>query len=106
MPFSAAVCTNLTQDPFDFHKDVEDYFAAKRILFDQIDCSRKTAVVNIDDEYGRRLASELGDCVVTFGRGVNADIHPLDGFEISGHGLHGRVAPPAGDVRVCSELLA
>jgi len=103
--FAAAVFTNLSQDHFDFHKDFEDYFAAKRILFDQIDRSRKTAIVNIDDEYGRRLASELGDVVVTFGRGANADIHPLDGFEISVRGLQGRVATPAGEVRIESKLL-
>jgi len=103
--FAAAVFTNLSQDHFDFHKDFEDYFAAKRILFDQIDCTRKTAIVNIDDEYGRRLANELGDCVVTFGRGANADIHPLDGFEISVRGLRGRVATSAGEVRIESKLL-
>jgi UDP-N-acetylmuramoyl-L-alanyl-D-glutamate--2,6-diaminopimelate ligase len=103
--FAAAVFTNLSQDHFDFHKDFEDYFAAKRILFDQIDRTRKTAIVNIDDEYGRRLANELGDGVVSFGRGANADIHPLDGFEISVRGLHGRVVTPAGEVRVESKLL-
>ncbi len=103
--FAAAVFTNLSQDHFDFHKDFEDYFAAKRILFDQIDRSRKTAIVNIDDQYGRRLANELGDCVVTFGRIANADIHPLDGFEISVRGLQGRVATPAGEVRIESKLL-
>jgi UDP-N-acetylmuramoyl-L-alanyl-D-glutamate--2,6-diaminopimelate ligase len=103
--FAAAVFTNLSQDHFDFHKDFEDYFAAKRILFDQIDRTRKTAIVNIDDEYGRRLANELGAAVVTFGRGANADIHPLDGFEISVRGLQGRVATPAGEVRVESKLL-
>ena len=59
--FAAAVFTNLSQDHFDFHKDFDDYFAAKRILFDQIDRTRKTAIVNADDEYGRRLAYELGD---------------------------------------------
>lgn len=103
--FAAAVFTNLSQDHFDFHKDFEDYFAAKRILFDQIDRSRKTAIVNIDDEYGRRLARDLGDCVVTFGRGENADIHPAGQFEVSVRGLHGLIATPVGDVRVESRLL-
>lgn len=103
--FAAAVFTNLSQDHFDFHKDFEDYFAAKRILFDQIDCSRKTAIVNIDDEYGRRLAGELGDCAVTFGRDAKADIRPLGGFEISVRGLHGTVVTPAGEVRIASRLL-
>jgi UDP-N-acetylmuramoyl-L-alanyl-D-glutamate--2,6-diaminopimelate ligase len=105
MHFSAAVFTNLTQDHFDFHKDFEDYFAAKRILFDQIDRTRKTAIVNIDDEYGRRLANELGDCVVTFGRDAKADIRPSDDFETSVRGLHGRVQTPAGEVHVASRLL-
>jgi UDP-N-acetylmuramoyl-L-alanyl-D-glutamate--2,6-diaminopimelate ligase len=103
--FAAAVFTNLSQDHFDFHKDFEDYFAAKRILFDQIDRTRKTAIVNIDDEYGRRLANELGDCVVTFGRGANADIHSIEPFEISVCGLNGRVATPVGEVRIESRLL-
>ena len=103
--FDAAVFTNLSQDHFDFHKDFEDYFAAKRILFNQIDRSRKSAIVNIDDEYGRRLARELGDCVVTFGRGANADIRPLDGFDISVRGLRGRLATPMGELRLDSRLL-
>jgi UDP-N-acetylmuramoyl-L-alanyl-D-glutamate--2,6-diaminopimelate ligase len=105
MHFSAAVFTNLTQDHFDFHKDFENYFAAKRILFDQIDRTRKTAIVNIDDEYGRRLANDLGDCVVTFGRDAKADIRPSADFEISVRGLHGVVQTPAGEVTVDSRLL-
>jgi UDP-N-acetylmuramoyl-L-alanyl-D-glutamate--2,6-diaminopimelate ligase len=103
--FAAAVFTNLSQDHFDFHGDFEGYYAAKRILFDQIDRSRKSAIVNIDDDYGLRLASELGEAVVSFGRGTNADIHPGDNFEISVRGLHGSLITPAGEVRVDSKLL-
>jgi UDP-N-acetylmuramoyl-L-alanyl-D-glutamate--2,6-diaminopimelate ligase len=103
--FAAAVFTNLSQDHFDFHKDFEDYFAAKRILFDQIDRSRKTAILNIDDEYGRRLANELGDAIVTFGRGGSADVHSIEPFGITVQGLQGRVVTPAGEVRVDSKLL-
>src|SRR5437773_5714897 len=98
--FAAAVFTNLSRDHFDFHKDFDDYFAAKRILFDQIDCSRKTAIVNIDDEFGRRLAADLGDCVVSFGRSPKAAIRPADGFVIDVRGLRGTVTTPHGDVRV------
>lgn len=103
--FAAAVFTNLSQDHFDFHKDFEDYFRAKRILFDQIDRTKKTAIVNIDDEYGRRLASELGGAVVSFGRSSDADIHPHDGFKVDVSGLHGRIATPRGDIRMASPLL-
>jgi UDP-N-acetylmuramoyl-L-alanyl-D-glutamate--2,6-diaminopimelate ligase len=103
--FATAIFTNLSRDHFDFHKDFEDYFAAKRILFDQIDRTKKTAVVNADDEYGRRLATELGDAAMTFGRDVSADIHPADDFVIDVRGLRGIVKTPHGDVRVESNLL-
>ncbi len=104
--FAAAVFTNLSRDHFDFHKDFEDYYAAKRMLFDQIDKSRRTAVVNEDDEYGRRLAGELGrNVVLTFGRGPGADLHPAPGFEVSVRGLRGTVVTPAGTIRIDSDLL-
>jgi UDP-N-acetylmuramoyl-L-alanyl-D-glutamate--2,6-diaminopimelate ligase len=103
--FAAAVFTNLSREHFDFHKDFEDYFAAKRILFDQIDRTRQTAVVNIDDDYGRRLAGELGASALTFGRNDNADIHPTGDFSISVEGLRGTVRTPRGDIRVESPLL-
>src|ERR1051325_2065631 len=102
--FAAAVFTNLSRDHFDFHKDFEDYYAAKRILFDQIDRTRKTAIVNIDDEYGRRLAGELGDAVVSFGRDAG-DIHPAKDFAIDVRGLRGTVHTPHGHVQVDSRLL-
>lgn len=103
--FAAAVFTNLSREHFDFHKDFEDYFAAKRILFDQIDRTRQTAVVNLDDDYGRRLAEEFGASALTFGRNDNADIHPTGNFSISVDGLRGTVRTPRGDVRVESPLL-
>jgi UDP-N-acetylmuramoyl-L-alanyl-D-glutamate--2,6-diaminopimelate ligase len=103
--FAAAVFTNLSQDHFDFHKGFEDYFAAKKSLFDQIDRRRRTAVVNIDDEYGRRLAGELKKSVISFGRSPKADIRPADKFAIDVRGLRGRVHTPAGDIRVESRLL-
>jgi UDP-N-acetylmuramoyl-L-alanyl-D-glutamate--2,6-diaminopimelate ligase len=103
--FAAAVFTNLSQDHFDFHKDFEHYFAAKKTLFDQIDRKRRTAVVNIDDEYGRRLAGELKKAVISFGRSPKADIRPADKFSIDVRGLRGRVHTPAGDIRVESRLL-
>ncbi len=56
--FAVAIFTNLTQDHLDFHPTMQDYFAAKRRLF--ISASPPgAAVVNVDDEYGARLAAEL-----------------------------------------------
>ena len=57
--FAVLVFTNLTQDHLDFHGTMEDYFQAKRRLFDQAE----HAVVNVADEYGARLASELPNAI-------------------------------------------
>ncbi|MGK2932599.1 MAG: UDP-N-acetylmuramoyl-L-alanyl-D-glutamate--2,6-diaminopimelate ligase [Solirubrobacterales bacterium] len=54
--FDVAVFTNLTQDHLDFHEDMEEYFAAKRMLFE---AGPAASVVNLDDEYGQRLAAEF-----------------------------------------------
>ncbi len=60
--FAAAIFTNLTQDHLDFHPTMEDYFLAKRQLFES---APGVPIVNVDDPYGRRLADEL-DGAVTF----------------------------------------
>jgi UDP-N-acetylmuramoyl-L-alanyl-D-glutamate--2,6-diaminopimelate ligase len=54
--WAAAIFTNLTQDHLDFHPTMEDYFAAKRLLFE---AGPEVAVVNLDDPYGARLAAEF-----------------------------------------------
>lgn len=53
--FDAAVFTNLTRDHLDYHKTMDNYFAAKCILFE----NSKKAVVNIDDRWGKKLAEKL-----------------------------------------------
>ncbi|MCM1474558.1 MAG: UDP-N-acetylmuramoyl-L-alanyl-D-glutamate--2,6-diaminopimelate ligase, partial [Muribaculaceae bacterium] len=53
--FDVALFTNLTQDHLDYHKDMEDYYQAKKLLFDMCD----TAICNIDDAYGDRLYDEI-----------------------------------------------
>src|SRR5881227_2441799 len=55
--FRVLVFTNLSQDHLDFHGDMETYFQAKRRLF--FAEPRPIAVLNVGDEYGRRLAEEL-----------------------------------------------
>lgn len=102
--FAAAVFTNLSRDHFDFHETFEDYFAAKKTLFDQIDLSRRSAIVNRDDEWGRKLIAELGESVVTFGMN-DAEIRPAEGFEVDIDGLRGAILTPWGRVELRSPLL-
>jgi UDP-N-acetylmuramoyl-L-alanyl-D-glutamate--2,6-diaminopimelate ligase len=62
MDFDVAAFTNLTQDHLDFHRDMDDYFLAKRRLFGlgrDAAARPRWCVVNVDDPYGARLAREL-----------------------------------------------
>ncbi|MEV0436833.1 UDP-N-acetylmuramoyl-L-alanyl-D-glutamate--2,6-diaminopimelate ligase [Nocardia sp. NPDC050413] len=62
--FAVGAFTNLSQDHLDFHKDFEDYFAAKRRLFEpDSPIAARTSVICVDDEWGRRLAADLVDPV-------------------------------------------
>ncbi len=56
IPFDVAVFTNLTRDHLDYHHTMEEYFAAKQVLFEGCGTDApRAAVINIDDEYGQRL---------------------------------------------------
>ncbi|MEM9017246.1 MAG: UDP-N-acetylmuramoyl-L-alanyl-D-glutamate--2,6-diaminopimelate ligase [Verrucomicrobiota bacterium] len=81
--FDVGIFTNLSQDHLDFHGNMEDYFAAKKRLFDQMESEdRKTgvALVNIDDAFGARLAKAAFERieVKTYGRAANADYRASD----------------------------
>ncbi|MDE6833990.1 MAG: UDP-N-acetylmuramoyl-L-alanyl-D-glutamate--2,6-diaminopimelate ligase [Ruminococcus sp.] len=60
--FDVALFTNLTQDHLDYHKDMEDYYQAKKLLFGMCD----TAICNIDDSYGSRLYDEISCYKLSF----------------------------------------
>lgn len=81
--FRVAIFTNLTQDHLDYHGTMENYFDAKKKLFDgRLGEKPGSCVVNIDDEWGVRLAGELrsnGQRVVTFSqRPSKADTQNAD----------------------------
>jgi UDP-N-acetylmuramoyl-L-alanyl-D-glutamate--2,6-diaminopimelate ligase len=94
--FDVALFTNLTQDHLDFHADMDEYFEAKRLLFGM---GPRAAIVNVDDEYGRRLADEF-ECVTFSATGAEADLVASD------VGLSARGAEfAAGDgIRVATRL--
>jgi UDP-N-acetylmuramoyl-L-alanyl-D-glutamate--2,6-diaminopimelate ligase len=100
--FAAAVFTNLTRDHLDFHADMEDYFGAKRRLFDMLP-DNAPAVVNIDDPRGVALADTVR-APVTYAINRPADVMPgplrfsLDGLEFDAR-------TPRGVARVRSKLV-
>jgi UDP-N-acetylmuramoyl-L-alanyl-D-glutamate--2,6-diaminopimelate ligase len=95
--FACRVFTNLTQDHLDFHETMEAYFAAKRRLFEEPGLS----VVNVDDEYGRRIAAEID--AVTFGIERDADYRARD-IESRVTGSRFTLETPDGELRIESPL--
>ena len=72
---AAAGFTNLSQDHLDYHDTFEEYFAAKAGLFDRVLSEDGTAVLNIDDEWGPRMADVIdarGQDLLTVGRSEGA----------------------------------
>jgi len=85
IPYDVAIFTNLTRDHLDYHGTFDEYFAAKRMLFEGVGTDPpRVAVLNIDDEYGRELVkfSKKRSRVITYGlaqgdfHAENADIGP------------------------------
>jgi UDP-N-acetylmuramoyl-L-alanyl-D-glutamate--2,6-diaminopimelate ligase len=99
--FEVALFTNLTQDHLDFHADMEDYFQSKRLLFEM---GPGTAIVNVDDPYGKRLAGELeaaagGSACVTFSaEGSEAHIIATD-VALKPTGAEFKVTQPLGGLK-------
>src|SRR5437773_11756224 len=79
LEWNVAVFTNLTQDHLDFHGTMKSYFESKMKLFTGLGSQKRkrkpTAIVNIDDRYGRQLIEKIDKKVsaVTFGMGSRAD---------------------------------
>jgi UDP-N-acetylmuramoyl-L-alanyl-D-glutamate--2,6-diaminopimelate ligase len=102
MTFAAGVFTNLTRDHLDFHTNMDDYFRAKRRLFEMLPRDAPS-LLNADDPRGASLA-DAGGRAITYGIGKQADVMPgplsysLDGLEFD-------IRTPRGAVHVRSKLV-
>ena len=76
--FKGAVFTNLTRDHLDFHKTMEDYFAAKTRLFTELLDQGSASVINYDDPWGRKLAALIRGGVYTYGIEPGSDLRAAD----------------------------
>ncbi|MGB6726153.1 MAG: UDP-N-acetylmuramoyl-L-alanyl-D-glutamate--2,6-diaminopimelate ligase, partial [Terracidiphilus sp.] len=104
--FDVAVFTNLTRDHLDYHRTMEDYFAAKRLLFDG---SRypapRVAVINASDPRGEelgRVARDAGAEVRTYGMG-RGDWRAA-GYALTPSGATIELETPVGSASVQSHL--
>ena len=102
MTFAAAVFTNLTRDHLDFHAGMDDYFRAKRRLFEMLPRDAPS-LVNLDDPRGTALL-EAGGRPITYAIGRAADITPGP-LSFSLDGLTFDVRTPRGTLQVRSRLV-
>lgn len=97
--YDVGIFTNLTQDHLDFHRDFEDYFAAKARLFEGLgqgpSKGPQAAILNADDPWAARLIGRTTASVLTYGI-FGGDVHAED-IHIDGSGASFTVHLPNGD---------
>ena len=107
--FDVVAFTNLTQDHLDYHGNMEEYAAAKLLLFTDVieSIPDAKAVINIDDPFSRVILDRLKKPVVTVScdPSSKADIKPVDkpGYDIEG--IDARIHTPSGDFDLSSPML-
>ncbi len=77
LEFKVAVFTNLTQDHLDYHGTMEEYFIAKKILFEELQPSA-FAVINMDDAWGKRMTEATRSRVLSYGTTTAAEVRAID----------------------------
>jgi UDP-N-acetylmuramoyl-L-alanyl-D-glutamate--2,6-diaminopimelate ligase len=77
LEFDAAVFTNLTQDHLDYHGSMEEYFKAKKILFDNLD-DDAVAITNADDTWGMQIVTSTRARTFSYGVAEHADVQAAD----------------------------
>jgi UDP-N-acetylmuramoyl-L-alanyl-D-glutamate--2,6-diaminopimelate ligase len=107
VPFDVAVFTNLTRDHLDYHKTMDEYFAAKRVLFEGCGTDApRASVTNLDDEYGAKLAEfsrKRSSVVLTYGW-ERGDFHS-ENVDINPRGTRFDMATPQDKIAVFSPLI-
>lgn len=99
--FTSAVFTNLSHDHLDFHADMDDYFEAKRLLFEPE--RAEGGAVNVDDPYGRRLMKSVEVPCFGFGLSGEADVR-AEQVQMNPGGSEFLLATPAGRIEVTTPL--
>ncbi|MEL6878965.1 MAG: UDP-N-acetylmuramoyl-L-alanyl-D-glutamate--2,6-diaminopimelate ligase [Cyanobacteria bacterium J06607_10] len=105
IPFEVAVFTNLTQDHLDYHKDLDDYFEAKALLFSP-DYLKGRAIINQKDPYGQKLIDRLGQ-EKTWTYSIDdpsADLYTKD-LSYGPTGVSGTISTPSGEAKFNSPLV-
>lgn len=111
--FKAAVFTNLTRDHLDYHKDMDSYWACKKLLFTEHlgtgNGLAPAAIINSNDKKAGELIEALksitpAPVILTAGNAEDSTIRPAD-YVSSGEGLSVTLATPSGPLSIRSTLV-
>ncbi len=106
VPFDVAVFTNLTRDHLDYHGTMEEYFAAKAILFKGSGTEPpRAAVINAEDEYGKRLIKLCKKRAELITYGVESGDFHTKNLSIETNGSRFDLVTPGGEYPIWSPLL-
>jgi UDP-N-acetylmuramoyl-L-alanyl-D-glutamate--2,6-diaminopimelate ligase len=106
IPYDVAVFTNLTRDHLDYHKDMESYFAAKAMLFHGMGAKApRTAVINIDDQYGRALLASKPPSEQVMSYGLDTGAFHIRNVDLQPNSTAFDVVAGAVSIRVTSSLI-
>jgi len=107
IPFDVAVFTNLTRDHLDYHGTMDEYFAAKRLLFSGSGSNPpRVAALNTDDDYGlqlKKLCQGAGSDVITYAI-LEADFHTSK-LEVTARGTRFQMITPDDSIPLVSPLI-
>lgn len=95
--FEIGVFTNLSQDHLDYHETMENYYLAKKKLFDV----SRAAVICVDDEYGKRLAHEVSCSTITFSAGGCVSDYSASDISINADGVKYKLTGENSSEQIC-----
>jgi len=107
LTFRSAAFMNLSRDHLDYHKDMEDYFQAKRKLFLENLSSGGVAIVSAEDSYALRIFNELRAqrrAAWKFSLEENAELFAVNA-SFNADGIVATLKTPAGDIPMRSHLV-
>jgi UDP-N-acetylmuramoyl-L-alanyl-D-glutamate--2,6-diaminopimelate ligase len=107
IPFDVAVFTNLSQDHLDYHGTMDDYFQAKRVLFEGCGTDPpRAAILNIDDEHGRqleKLCRKKSSAIFSYGM-TSGDFY-AESVDIMPRGTRFQMVSPAGKIPLWTSMI-
>jgi UDP-N-acetylmuramoyl-L-alanyl-D-glutamate--2,6-diaminopimelate ligase len=105
LAFDVAIFTNLTRDHLDYHGSMENYFAAKRKLFDgSVISPPRVAILNQDDAYGAKLKTHTAASGQVYTYGLRQGDFRAEGLRMEPSGMRFTMITPQGEVPIATRL--